>query len=190
MMILASSSPRRRELLQQIGVHFECDVAAIDETPLTEEAAADYVARLALAKARTVADRHPQAVVLGSDTTVVLDGQILGKPADDAQACAMLRALSGRQHQVLTAVAVISNGREQVQTVVTDVAFCHLSEARIAAYVATGEAADKAGAYGIQGMGAVLVSGIHGSYSNVVGLPLAETAAMLEACDVPIWNKD
>lgn len=190
MMILASSSPRRQELLRQIGVHFRVEAAAIDETPLAGEAPADYVTRLAEAKARAVAVRHPGTAVLGSDTSVVLDGQILGKPENDAQAVAMLQALSGHQHQVLTAVALVCDGRCQRQTVVTEVLFCDLSDDEIRRYVATGEPADKAGAYGIQGRGAVLVKAIHGSYSNVVGLPLTETAAMLQQAGIAIWEKE
>ena len=190
MMILASSSPRRRELLQQIGVRFSVEVANIDESVQDAEQPAAYVARLALEKARAVALSHPQAVVLGSDTTVVCDGHILGKPENDSHAQQILAMLSGRSHQVMTAIAVVKDGQSEVRTVVTDVTFCVLSEAQIRAYIATGEPADKAGAYGIQGKGAVLVAAIHGSYSNVVGLPLTETAALLQAFGVPIWEKE
>lgn len=190
MMILASSSPRRRELLQQIGVRFSTAVADIDETPVAGEMPAVYVARLALEKARKVAEAHPQMVVLGSDTTVVCDGQILGKPENDADACRILRSLSGRAHQVMTAVALVKDNQHKVHTVVTEVDFCPLSDEQIQAYVATGEPADKAGAYGIQGKGAVLVAAIHGSYSNVVGLPLTETAGLLREFGVPIWEKE
>jgi septum formation protein len=189
MMILASSSPRRRELLQQIGVRFSTDVADIDETPLAGETPADYVARLALAKARVVAHRHPGSVVLGSDTTVVLNDRILSKPEDELQAKQMLTALSGNSHQVMTAVALVRDNTEKQITVVTDVRFCELSAQQIDAYIATGEPADKAGSYGIQGLGAVLVASINGSYSNVVGLPLTETAALLSELGVPVWEK-
>lgn len=190
MIVLASSSPRRRELLQQIGVPFRIQVQAVDETPLPAELPGDYVARLALEKARAVAVLNPGEVVLGSDTTGVLDHQILVKPADEADARRMLQAMSGRTHQVLTAVALVQDAREVVRVVCTDVTFCALTPEQIDAYIATGEPADKAGAYGIQGMGAVLVAGIHGSYSNVVGLPLTETAALLREFRIPIWQQD
>lgn len=190
MMILASSSPRRRELLQQIGVRFRIQVQAVDETPGAGEAPDAYVARLALAKARAVAALNSGSLVLGADTTVVLDNQLLVKPADDADARCMLRAMSGRTHEVLTAVALVQNAHEVVQVVRTAVTFCALTEAQIDAYIATGEPADKAGAYGIQGFGAVLVAGINGSYSNVVGLPLTETAALLREFRIPIWQQD
>ncbi|MBU2037610.1 MAG: septum formation inhibitor Maf [Gammaproteobacteria bacterium] len=189
-LILASASPRRRELLQQIGVQFRVQVADIDETPQAGETPAAYVARLALGKAQKVAAANPGCVVLGSDTTVVLDDEILGKPENDADAARMLAALAGRRHQVMTAVALVQDDQQRVQTVITNVHFTPLTAAQITAYVATGEPADKAGAYGIQGLGAVLVDAIEGSYSNVVGLPLTETAAMLQEFNIPIWDKD
>ncbi|UXD86395.1 Maf family protein [Thalassolituus hydrocarboniclasticus] len=189
-LILASASPRRRELLQQIGVKFRIEVADIDETPLSAEHPAAYVARLALGKAQKIAAENPGCVVLGSDTTVVLDDEILGKPENADDAARMLAALAGRRHQVMTAVALVKDDQQRVQTVITNVHFAPLSAAQISAYVATGEPADKAGAYGIQGLGAVLVDAIEGSYSNVVGLPLTETAAMLQQFDIPIWDKD
>ncbi len=190
MMVLASSSPRRRELLQQIGVSFRIQVQSVDETPRPDERPDAYVARLALEKARAVAALNPGSVVLGADTTGVLAGQILVKPEHDADARRMLRAMSGRTHEVLTAVALVQDEREQVRVVRTEVTFCPLTDAQIDAYIATGEPADKAGAYGIQGFGAVLVAGIHGSYSNVVGLPLTETAALLREFRIPIWQQD
>jgi len=189
-LILASASPRRRELLQQIGVKFRVEVADIDETPLSAETPAAYVARLALGKAQKVAANNPGCVVLGSDTTVVLDDEILGKPENDADARRILATLAGRRHQVMTAVALERDDQQRQQTVITQVHFAALTAAQIAAYVATGEPADKAGAYGIQGLGAVLVDAIDGSYSNVVGLPLTETAAMLQEFNIPIWDKD
>lgn len=187
-MILASSSPRRRELLNQIGVRFEIDVADIDETPIVDEAPMAYVERMALEKARTVAARHPDQVVLGSDTSVIFRDQILGKPVDNADAITTLRALSGDTHSVLSAVALVCGGRERVLSVSTQVHFRSLTTAEITAYVNTGEPADKAGSYGIQGLGAILVAGIEGSYSNVVGLPLTETAALLNEFEVPVWQ--
>ena len=187
-MILASSSPRRRELLTQIGVRFSIEAADIDETPLVNEAAVAYVERMALEKARAVAARHPGDVVLGSDTSVIFEDRILGKPVDEADAVATLTALSGQTHKVLSAVALVADDRAEVISVATNVTFRTLSEAEIRAYVATGEPADKAGSYGIQGMGAILVASISGSYSNVVGLPLTETAALLNEFDVPVWQ--
>tara|TARA_Y100000296_G_C5150240_1_gene245996 strand:- start:29 stop:604 length:576 start_codon:yes stop_codon:yes gene_type:complete len=187
-MILASSSPRRRELLTQIGVRFRIQAADIDETPLAEEPAVAYVERMALEKARKVAEEHPQEVVLGSDTSVIFSGEILGKPVNNREAEETLQRLSGQTHQVLSAVAVVKGNREKVISVATEVTFRSLSDEEIARYVATGEPADKAGSYGIQGMGAILVAGISGSYSNVVGLPLTETAALLNEFDVPAWH--
>ncbi|MBR9830374.1 MAG: septum formation inhibitor Maf [Oceanospirillales bacterium] len=187
-LILASASPRRRELLTQIGVSFRCDPVDIDETPTAQESARDYVERLALEKAQACLHRHGDAVILGSDTSVVVDGCILGKPVDEDDAVQMLQRLSGRCHQVMTAIAVVSAQQQQVQTVVTDVTFVTLDEARCRAYWRTGEPCDKAGAYGIQGLGAVLVKRIEGSYSAVVGLPLMETADLLQQFDIPVWQ--
>lgn len=187
-LILASASPRRRELLTQIGVACRCCPVDIDETPQPDEPARAYVERLALEKARVCLRQNPEAVVLGSDTSVVVDGQILGKPVDEEDAVRMLKLLSGREHQVMTAVAVVDRTRQRVETVTTDVAFIELDEARCRAYWHTGEPCDKAGAYGIQGLGAVLVKGIKGSYSAVVGLPLMQTAALLQQFDIPVWQ--
>ena len=190
MIVLASSSPRRRELLQQIGVPFRIQVQSVDETPRPDERPDAYVARLALEKARAVAALNPGSVVLGADTTGVLADQILVKPENDADARRMLRTMSGQTHEVLTAIALVQDEHEVVEVVRTEVTFCPLTDEQIRAYVATGEPADKAGAYGIQGLGAVLVAGIHGSYSNVVGLPLTETAALLREFRIPIWQQD
>lgn len=188
---LASASPRRRELLTQIGVPFITQVVPIDETPQTDEAPAAYVERLALAKAAavlsTLAERD-DAVVLGSDTAVVLNGRILGKPTDRADAVATLAALSGREHQVLTAVALVSAGRAAARVVTSRVRFKPLTATQIDAYWATGEPRDKAGSYGIQGLAAVFVSEMHGSYSAVVGLPLCETAELLAEFAIPCWQ--
>ncbi|MBP0048805.1 septum formation inhibitor Maf [Marinobacterium sp. AK62] len=188
-LILASASPRRRELLEQIGVAFTSVPVDIDETPAPNEPAAEYVARLALEKARACQQlRGEGPVYLGSDTTVTLDGHILGKPADEEGAVSMLMHLSGRQHQVMTSVALVQGAHEAVETVVTDVSFRALDEAICRRYWHTGEPQDKAGAYGIQGMGAVFVSRMEGSYSAVVGLPLMETAQLLESFGVPVWH--
>lgn len=181
---LASQSPRRRELLAQVGLHPQLIAAGVDETPLPGEAAAGYVERLARAKA-VAGWRQVQALglaplpVLGADTAVVLDGVILGKPLDEADARAMLARLSGRSHEVLTGVAVC-RGDELFATVSrTTVTFATLDAEAIARYCASGEPLDKAGGYGIQGRAALFVADLHGSYSGVVGLPLFETAALL-----------
>lgn len=188
---LASGSPRRRELLAQIAVPFVTLGAAIDESALPDEPAHGYVERLALEKARaglaSLAD-NTDAVVLGADTAVVLDGQILGKPQDRSEALAMLAALSGREHQVLTAVALASRTRSAVQVVTSRVTFRPLRPGEAEAYWATGEPCDKAGSYGIQGLAAVFVSQLQGSYSAVVGLPLCETAQMLNEFAIPCWQ--
>ena len=185
-LVLASASPRRRELLAQLGMRdeqFKFDVLAadIDETHIEGETARVFVERLAIEKAQAgfALYGQPDAVVLGSDTIVVLDEHILGKPKDEADAKNILEQLSGRQHSVMTAVAV-TNGTQTLSTLVeTKVQFCGLTEQDILAYIATGEPMDKAGAYGIQGLGGCFVQGIEGSYSAVVGLPLVETRALL-----------
>lgn len=188
---LASASPRRRELLTQIGVAFVTRVQPIDETPQPAEAPAAYVERLALAKAQAVLatlDGRHAAVVLGSDTAVVLDGRILGKPVDREDGLATLAALAGREHQVLTAVALVSATRAEARVVSSTVRFKPLTQAQIEAYWATGEPCDKAGSYGIQGLAAVFVSQMQGSYSAVVGLPLCETAELLAQFAIPCWQ--
>jgi len=187
---LASTSPRRAELLTQIGVSFTACVVSVDETAQPDECPSAYVQRLAQAKAMAglAALSDEQASVLGADTTVVLDGRILGKPADYQEALAMLSALSGRSHQVLTAIALANHQDCQAQVVSTEVTFRRLSEAEISAYWATKEPCDKAGAYGIQGLAAVFVTRIEGSYSAVVGLPLCETAQLLATFGIPCWR--
>ena len=187
-LLLASRSPRRADLLRTLGVEFRLVDVEVDETPGRHEAPDAYVRRLAREKARAGQAAAPAASppVLAADTTVVLDGEILGKPLDDADARAMLARLAGRPHEVLTGVAVLDGRGLLVDTVVaTRVRFRALTPAEIAAYVASGEPLDKAGAYGIQGLGGALVERIEGSYSNVVGLPLAETLALLDAAGVP-----
>ncbi|WP_203300206.1 Maf family protein [Marinobacter sediminum] len=186
--ILASASPRRSELLRQIGVTFSVQPADVDETPLPNETAEYYVERLARDKALAVAASSPGAMVLGSDTSVVLDGVILGKPADQEEAVATLMRLSGASHQVMTAVALAQGGQCECRVVVTDVQFRKLSQAEVVAYVASGEPMDKAGSYGIQGLGGIFVSDLRGSYSAVVGLPLQETAALLADAGHPVWE--
>lgn len=187
---LASASPRRSELLRQIGVPFEVRVAAIDEERRPAEEAEAYVRRVAKTKADTIsaelsaADARP---VLAADTAVVLDGAVLGKPADAAEAVAMLERLSGRSHRVLTAVAL--NCGSAIETLVSEseVRFRSTTAAERFAYCATGEPFDKAGGYGIQGHAAVFVEDLRGSYSGVMGLPLFETAALLTRCGLGFW---
>ncbi|AGA91323.1 MAF protein [Thioflavicoccus mobilis 8321] len=184
---LASGSPRRRELLAQIGVRHSVQPVDVDETPVPGEAAADFVVRLAIDKAR--AARGCQAPtgglpVLAADTAVVVDGMILGKPRDRDDGLAMLGRLSGRSHQVLTGVALIADGLERTALSTSRVRFRRLSAAEAATYWATGEPADKAGCYAIQGLGALFIAELAGSYSGVMGLPLFETAELLDAAGI------
>jgi septum formation protein len=183
MLVLASASPRRRELLAQAGYAFVVRPAHIPEDSLPDEDPIAYVVRLAREKAeavfRELADAT--AVVLGADTTVTLDGQILGKPVDDADAARMLRMLSGRTHRVITGVALATESGTQVAAEVTAVRFLTLSDEEIRGYVATGEPLDKAGAYAIQGRAARWIPRIEGCYFNVVGLPLALVSTLLES---------
>jgi len=180
-LVLASASPRRRELLTQLGVSFQCDPADIDETPLAGEPPADYVRRMAREKALVVADRHPpgQCVVLAADTAVVIDGEALGKPRDHFHGLAMLSRLSGRSHWVSTAVCLHGSRGTRCELIDTRVEFAPLSREVCEAYLATEEPWDKAGSYAIQGLGGAFVRSIRGSYSNVVGLPLLETWKLL-----------
>lgn len=185
-LILASASPRRREILQRLGLTFEVLPTNIDESRLPAEEPAAYVARLAEGKARAVSPRDRPLAALGSDTTVVLDGEVLNKPMDLADSERMLRALSGREHHVHTGVALVlfPEQTSRVITVTTRVRFRSLSESTLHAYLHSQEGMDKAGSYGIQDLGAGLVSEVHGSYSSVVGLPAAETLELLEALAV------
>jgi septum formation protein len=188
---LASGSPRRRELLTQIGVPYTALSAEIDETPFADEQPLAYVERLARGKAQaglaslSVAS---EACVLGADTAVVLDGRILGKPLDEADARAMLTALSGREHQVLTAVAVANRQGSEARVVSSRVHFRPIRAEEIQAYWASGEPRDKAGSYAIQGLAAIFVEALQGSYSAVVGLPLCETAELLSRFGIPCWQ--
>ena len=177
---LASASPRRRELLEQIGVSFEIITTATDETRHRDEPAPAYVARVAEVKARAVrAITHDRPLpVLAADTAVVIGERVLGKPRDRTEALAMLAQLSGRTHEVLTAVALLGEG-EHKALCTSRVTFGPISPAQALAYWQSGEPADKAGAYGIQGLGALFVRRLEGSYSGVMGLPLYETAALL-----------
>lgn len=188
MIVLASASPRRKELLQQIGVPFEVKIADVDETPLANERPYDYVLRLALSKAGRVA-ADTRLPVLAADTTVVLNDRILGKPESVQHWREMLQAMSGQEQQVMTGIALVHPDGIEACVVTTHVRFRELPDAMIDAYIATGEGLDKAGGYGIQGMGAVLISKIEGSYSNVVGLPLTEVSQLLQSAGLPFWVK-
>jgi septum formation protein len=189
-LILASRSPRRRELLAGLGIPLEVRPAETDESVRAGERPEEYVARVAREKARAVSGQ----VVLAADTAVVVGQEILGKPRDDADAARMLRALSGTAHRVLTAVCVRRGAPppacEREVTVSTEVRFRPLTDEQIAWYVATGEPLDKAGAYALQGLGGALVESVVGSVSGVVGLPLAETLALLAEVGFPMpWRR-
>ncbi|MCP1727693.1 septum formation protein [Natronospira proteinivora] len=187
-LILASQSPRRRELLAQIGLDFTVQPAHIDESHHSGESPADFVERMALEKALAVAaDLPEEAVVIGSDTVVVVDDWIMGKPRDRAHALSMLSALSGRSHRVLSSVAVVGGNRQAVAMSDNRVHFRAITEAEMTAYWNSGEPVDKAGGYAIQGKGAVFVEKMHGSYSAVMGLPLFETAKLLAAYRITPW---
>jgi len=184
-LILASASPRRRQLLEQLGVDYLCDPAAIDESAVAGEKPEDYVRRMAREKAAAVAARHPSSRwVLAADTTVVLGDDVLGKPRDHFDGLGMLARLSGRGHSVLTAICLHGAGEAQGELVETRVEFVPLSREVCEAYLATDEPWDKAGCYAIQGLGGAFVRSIHGSYSNVVGLPLSETWQLLKTAGI------
>ena len=186
---LASASPRRQVLLAQLGLRWAQIPAVVDESRQPDEPPADYVRRLALAKARAGRLRCPAAQaapVVSADTTVVVAGTVLGKPVDAADAARMLQLMSGCTHQVLTAVAVASPSGESVALSVSEVVFRTVGAVEAAAYWRSGEPADKAGGYAIQGLGAVFVQELRGSYSGVMGLPLFETAQLLGAHGVPV----
>jgi septum formation protein len=185
---LASASPRRRELLAQIGVAHEVMPAHIDETRRQGEPPRDYVLRVACDKALLVRSHEPQRPILAADTAVVLGDAIYGKPRDCADALEMLAALGGREHQVLTAVALVTADGLTSALSESTVRLRATSEEERAAYWDTGEPRDKAGAYAIQGLGAVFVESLRGSFSGVVGLPLFETARLLKAAGVPCWT--
>ena len=185
---LASASPRRRELLGQIGVPHVLAVPDVDEAVLPGEAAADYVVRMARSKARSVHTRSAALPVLAADTIVVIDARICGKPANADEGIAMLLELSGRSHLVLTAVALAAAGAVAHRLSTSEVRFGPLSRAQCIAYWNTGEPHDKAGGYAVQGRGAVFIEHLSGSYSGVMGLPLFETAQLLQAAGLPYWQ--
>jgi septum formation protein len=187
MIYLASHSPRRRELLEQIQVHYQPLAITVDETRYAQEIPQEYVTRLALTKARTgrlIAPTH--APVLSADTIVVCQGQIFGKPLNESVAQQMLKQLSATNHQVMTAVAVVTTTQESVCLNISQVYFRSLSDQEIAAYIATYEPLDKAGSYAIQGIASVFIERIEGSYSGVMGLPLYETAKLLTNVGIKI----
>jgi len=181
-LVLASNSPRRRELLEQAGMPYVSDPADVDESLLPGEKPDEYALRLALAKAIETSRRYTEGLVLGADTIVVAGGDIMGKPVSREDAVRMLTILSGRAHRVLTGVAIVdaATGKSETSVESTEVRFRELSEDEIDAYAATGEPMDKAGAYGIQGRASVFVEGITGCFFNVVGLPLARVWSMLK----------
>lgn len=181
-LVLASASPRRKELLLTAGFEFITDPADVDESAHPDENPEDYASRIALAKAVTTASRHSSGIVLGADTIVVVDGEIFGKPSGEADARRMLLRLSGREHRVLTAVAIVDaeTGRSATAVEETKVLVSPLSARTIDEYIKTGEPMDKAGAYGIQGGASVFIEGISGCFFNVVGLPLYRVSVMLE----------
>ncbi len=185
---LASASPRRRELLSQIGVPHRAQSTDIDETVRAGESARDYVLRLAREKALAVWRGSQSLPVLAADTTVVVDGVVFGKPGDQAEAVAMLGRLSGRDHEVLTAVALADSRGIGDRLSASVVRFRTLSPEECVAYWETGEPHDKAGGYAIQGLGAVFIESLRGSYSGVMGLPLFETGELLRAAGIPYWR--
>lgn len=182
--ILASSSPRRRELLTLIGIAHEVRPADIDESVFADEAPAPHAERLARAKAHALAGEHPHAVIIAADTIVVVDGDILGKPRDVAHAAEMLLRLAGRAHTVYTAIAVARDQRTESAVEAVRVTMRVLGEDEVAAYIATGEPMDKAGAYGIQGYGATIVERVDGDYFSVMGLGLRRLVELLERLGV------
>jgi septum formation protein len=180
--VLASTSPRRKALLEQVGVQFSTTIINVDESVFTGETPENYVIRLARDKViAAISDFPDHTVIVAADTTVTVDGHILGKPADREEAFVMWNLLSGRIHQVMTGVAVAFSGQVQTIIVQTDVEFVSLTHEQMQDYWNSGEPIGKAGAYAIQGLGAVFIPRIHGSYSNVVGLPLVETVALMTA---------
>ena len=184
--VLASQSPRRADLLRQMGLDFTIVVTDVDETHLPGESPARYTQRLACAKAR--AGYLAASVTLGADTCVVIDDEILGKPCGPRQAQEMLKRLSGRTHEVITGVAGFDGERFETEVVTTRVRFCDITSAVAKAYWETGEPSDKAGSYGIQGIGGIFAEHVEGSYSAVVGLPIRETEAVLRLFNIDTWS--
>ena len=186
MIILASKSPRRKQLLSMMGLEFTVQTADIDETMDPSQTPAHEVAAVSARKAEKIAALHPQDVIVSEDAIVVIDGKILGKPKDEQDAARMLRLLSGRTHTVYTGLTVHANGKANTQVVSTGVTFRDLSNAEIAAYIETKEPMDKAGAYAIQGLAAMFVIGLDGDYYNVMGLPVCPLAMILRKFGVKL----
>lgn len=186
--ILASGSPRRSEIMESVGWKFTKDVPDIDETEIPGESPDVYVQRLAKTKAETIALRHVGEIVLGADTTVVIDDQMLGKPVDTADAKRMLKILSGRWHEVLTGVAVVSDGSSSVGLQRTRVKFVEINEAEIDFLVQRGDPLDKAGAYAVQAQAALFIEGIEGDYWNVVGLPVSLVYRLVTGAQEAVWK--
>lgn len=184
--ILASESPRRKELMELLNLDYEVIPSEFDESQIQVDCPQDLVRSLAFHKAQDVAKKNTNALVIGADTVVVKDQHVLGKPKDEEDAVRMLTLLSNGVHQVMTGLSVLQGAEAYSDVVITDVLFRKLSPEEIRAYVATGEPMDKAGAYAIQGFGTVLIEGIRGCYFNVVGLPVSRLAGMLRYCGVPI----
>jgi septum formation protein len=189
--ILASGSPRRQQLLKQVGLNFDVIPADIDETMSADLSPIEMVQFLADQKACVVADRLEMGIVIAADTIVVLDGRVMGKPESDVEASEMLSALNGRHHQVMTGICILNahTGKKDTAVEVTEVAFRKLCESEIKAYVKSGEPFDKAGGYGIQGLGALLVESIQGCYFNVVGLPLNQLGQMLKGQGIELLGR-
>lgn len=181
-LVLASASPRRRDIMRGLGLRFEVDASDIDETPPPGMGIDELVLDLATQKGRDVATRHPDALIISADTLVELDGRIFGKPIDESEARRMLTEMSGRTHRVATGLVTFdpASGATSSRIIETLVTFRQIGSSEIDAYIATGEPLDKAGAYGIQGLGAVFVAGIEGDYFNVAGLPVAALNELLE----------
>ena len=186
-LILASQSPRRKELMEKCGLHFTVEAADIDETIDPAKDLREEVKRLAQGKAETVLRKHPQAVVVGSDTIVVIDGEVLGKPTDEEDAAAMLRKLSGRTHQVMTGLCIVSSRRLFSDVSVSDVTFEYMDEDEIISYVRSTEPMDKAGAYAVQGIASRYIKEIRGDYYAIMGLPLSMVYETLKDTD---WFKE
>lgn len=189
MIILASKSPRRKQLLSMMGLEFAVQTADIDETMDKSQTPAHEVAAVSARKAVKIAAQHSKDVVVAADTIVVIDGKILGKPKDEQDAARMLRLLSGRTHTVYTGLTVCADGKSSTETVATAVTFRALTDAEIDAYIKTGEPMDKAGAYGIQGYGSMFVSHLDGDYFCVMGLPVCRLSSMLRQAGVPVLGE-
>jgi septum formation protein len=190
-LILASGSPRRKLLLEQLAIIFEVEPPDVDESLVIGEAPEIYVTRLSEKKAQTIARKHDdEAVILAADTSVVLHGNIMGKPESKEHGLQMLNELSGTRHDVLTGVSICNGSRIETLCVKTEVTFRHLGEKEIAWYWETGEPHDKAGSYGLQGAGAAFVETLTGSYSNVIGLPLSETVSMLRDFSIKCLERE